>query len=66
VTNIANPMMFANKTKNLLHTPMVKLITLFPTKPFMKWDLDFIGPIKPVSCSHGKKYILVTIDYATK
>ncbi len=27
----------------------------------MKWGLDFVGQIKPT-----KKYILVTIDYATK
>jgi len=45
---------------------MVKLITMFPTKPFMKWGLDSIGLIKPMSCSHSNKYILVTTDYVTK
>ena len=32
--------------------------------PFDKWGIDFVGPIEP--SSHGKSYILVCTDYATK
>ncbi len=32
----------------------------------MKWDLDFIGLIKPACKLIGNKYILVAIDYVTK
>jgi len=49
------------KTKSL-----AKLVTTLLKKPFMKWGLDFIGPIKPTSRLLRNKCILVTIDYATK
>jgi hypothetical protein len=32
----------------------------------MKWGLDFIGLIKPMSRYTGKEYIQVSIDYANK
>jgi hypothetical protein len=32
----------------------------------MKWGLDFVGSIKLVGRYTGNKYILITIDYATK
>ena len=42
-----------------------KLITQLPAEPFMKWGLDFIGPVKKTRHT-AYRYILVATDYATK
>ena len=38
---------------------------ILPLEPFQKWEMNFVGPVKPTFV-RGNKYILVVIDYCTK
>jgi hypothetical protein len=45
---------------------MAKLITTLLEKPFQKWGLNFIIPIKSASHYFNNWYILVVTNYAIK
>jgi hypothetical protein len=43
-----------------------QLVTTLPREPFMKWGLNFIGPIKPARRLTKINKNLVATNYATK
>ena len=52
-------------TTNFQHQGKVPLKSIPPLGPFLRWGLDFIGPIRPIT-KHGFRYILAATDYTTK
>jgi hypothetical protein len=45
---------------------LVKLVIMLLEESFMKWGLDFMGPIKPIGRLLRNKYKLMVINLANK
>jgi hypothetical protein len=54
------------RTRGLATQSLAKLVTSLLKEPFMKWGLDFVGPIKLVRRYTWGIVFLVTTYYATK
>lgn len=51
---------------NFLKSINARLHFIIPLSPFLRWGLDFIGPMRPITKFTHNKYILVAKNCSTK
>ena len=55
-----------HKFKKPMRFDNMPMHPLMGARVFVKWGIDFVGPIDPLSCRTQSQHIIVAMDYLTK